>query len=78
MFNPLNIFNRKKRKNLEFNLDSCVAVGLLTQEECLRLKKDRAIAMWKSEVGRESARKRKARAKEVIYEPDDEIEEVEE
>ena len=74
-FNPF----RKNRKKLEFNLESCVKVGLLTQQEYLAIKKERAIAEWKSEVGRQSALKRKKKEKplEVITETfdDEEIDE---
>ncbi len=37
-------------------------------EECLRIKKDRAITAWKSELGKENYKKRKKKAQEVITE----------
>jgi len=73
MFNPLkNFLLKRNRKKLEFTLESCVPVGLLTREEYLRIKKDRAIAEWKSETIREGLKKRKNKAKEVISEEFDE------
>lgn len=69
-FNPF----KRNRKKLEFNLESCVKVGLLTQQEYLAIKKERAIAEWKAETGRQSAlkRKKKEKALEVITESFDE------
>lgn len=72
-FNFFGLF-RKKRKSLEFNLESCVKVGLLTDVEFLQIKKDRAIAEWKSAVARQNALKRKRKAKEIITEDFDEEE----
>jgi len=74
MLNLFTYFKKRKLKKLEFTLESCVSVGLLTREEFLRIKKDRATAQWRSEVAKESAKKRKSKAKEVI----EELEEVEE
>ncbi len=69
MYNPLkNFLLKRNRKKLEFTLESCVPVGLLTREEFLRIKKDRAIAEWKSETIKDGLKRRKKKAKEVITE----------
>lgn len=42
----------KKRENdpKNFTLEDCVSKGLITKEEMLRIKKDRATQEWEAEI----------------------------
>lgn len=48
----MKIFNwfKKKKIHSDSDLDFCVAKGILTNEEKLRIERDRAIERWKKEV----------------------------
>ena len=43
------IFKRKKNYP-DFDLNFCVAKGILTKEEKLRIEKERAIKNWENEI----------------------------
>lgn len=40
-----------RKNNSEISLEKCVEQGLLTKEEMLRVRKDRAIEEWEKESG---------------------------
>lgn len=55
----MNIFKTKNKENL--NLDSLVEKGLITEEEKLYIKKERAIKEWEREILKKDLRKLKRR-----------------
>ena len=55
------IFRKNKKNYPDFNLDFCVAKGILTEEEKLRIEKDRAVENWEKKV--ESLKKKEKKEK---------------
>lgn len=53
------MFWRKKNITLKWTLESLVEIGVITKEEMLLLKKDRAIKEWENETKQKEKPKRK-------------------
>jgi len=45
-----NLIRKRENPNSNLTLENCVERGLLTKEEMLRLKKDRATKEWEDEI----------------------------
>lgn len=54
---PFKIKNFWLKNEEKISLEKCVSGGILTKEEMLRIKKDRAIEEWENETGQKVSKR---------------------